>query len=136
MEVWERSGDPSGWPRCLEALPTGVGGVGSSTLGPGGVARPLRWAGIGEDALPEIRDGLGETGEVESPFLRDGRGRKVLQKGWEGSGVPHSVSGVPLKVLGGVGRPSRRAGQCRAEVDGNPVDTRKYDRCSRGRTES
>ena len=48
----------------------------------------MRRAEIGEDALPQIRDGLGGKGEVESPFMWAGKGQEVLLKGWEGSGGP------------------------------------------------
>ena len=44
----------------------------------------LEEGGIGQDALPEIWEGLGGPGEVESPFLRAGRGQEALPVGREG----------------------------------------------------
>ena len=126
----------------------------------------MKRAGIDQDAFLEIWEELGGPGEVESPFLRASRGQEALYVGREGSGGPPGVLGVvggPPRGPAGAGRPSqrdgrgqeslpvgreslpecgrgreafRRAGRCRAEVDGNPVDTRKFDRCSRGRMES
>ena len=71
LEVWERSGDPSGWPGCLEALPTAVGGVGSSTLGTGGVSRPSWRAGRGQ--RPFWRAGRGREGRESWEFLPEGQ---------------------------------------------------------------
>ena len=46
-----------------------------------------------QDALLEIWEELGGPGEVESPFLRAGRGPEAFLVGWEGSGGPPGVLG-------------------------------------------
>ena len=71
LEVWERSGDPSGWLGVLEALPTGVGRFGSPTLGPGGVTRPSWRAGRGQ--WPFWKAGRGREGRESWEFLPEGR---------------------------------------------------------------
>ena len=87
---------------------------------------------------------MGAKGEVESPFLRAGKGQEVLLEGWNGPGGPPvgpgragspsqrscngwealpegwQESGGPPVGTGGIGRPFRRSWQCRAEVDGIP----------------
>ena len=95
--------------------------------------RPSCWAWKGREPHSKVWEWLGgpprEPARVERPSRRDGSGQEVLPEGWKGSEVP---PGEP----GEVGRTSYRARRCQAEVDGNPVDTWKFDRCSRGRTES
>ena len=77
----------------MEALPKGLGGVGSPSQGL-----------VGQKAFPEGREGsrgpLGKPEGVIRPFQRDG-------KVWEG----RERSGVPPRELGCVRRPSWRDGR-------------------------
>ena len=84
----------------LEALPTGVGGAGSPTLGPGGVERPFWSVGRGCEGRERSRVSPRGPGVVGRPSRRVGMGREALEEGWDRSGRPSGY-------LGGVGRARR-----------------------------
>ena len=103
--------------------------------GPGGISRPSQrssWrSGRYEQALPEVRNGLGGPSKgpegVVRPSKQSGRGQEALSEVLEGSGVPR---GGPEWV----GRPSWRFGRGRealAEVrEAFSVDQQRLHRPS------
>ena len=116
-----------------KALLEGWEGSGGPPAGLGGVGRPSQRIRRGRESLLESREGLGWPGEVESPSRRAERGQKASRRArrgreallvrrggvgrtgrvWEDLPNSRERPGSPPGGLGGVGRPSRRAGRCR-----------------------
>ena len=75
----------------------------------GGVGRPSQRAGMGQQALEEVREWSGGPPEgtvgVRRPSWRAGRDREVRKR-----------MGGPTRGLGGVGRPCHRDGKCREVI--------------------